>query len=49
MASTNGAAGIMTAVLHYYRNFVPGAHGDGIVRFLPTAGSPLCAARLGTW
>ncbi|GAB3052163.1 L-serine ammonia-lyase [Intrasporangium mesophilum] len=38
-APTNGAAGIIPAVLHYYVNFVPGANRDGIVRFLLTAGA----------
>jgi L-serine dehydratase len=38
-APTNGAAGIIPAVLHYYVNFVPGANEDGIVRFLLTAGA----------
>jgi L-serine dehydratase len=38
-APTNGAAGIIPAVLHYYANFVPGANRDGIVRFLLTAGA----------
>lgn len=33
-APTNGAAGIIPAVLHYYINFVPGADEDGVVRFL---------------
>jgi L-serine dehydratase len=36
-APTNGAAGIIPAVLHYYVRFVPGANEDGIVRFLLTA------------
>jgi L-serine dehydratase len=36
-APTNGAAGIIPAVLHYYQRFVPGASDDGIVRFLLTA------------
>jgi len=36
-APTNGAAGIIPAVLHYYVRFVPGAGDDGIVRFLLTA------------
>jgi L-serine dehydratase len=36
-APTNGAAGIVPAVLHYYTRFVPGANDDGIVRFLLTA------------
>lgn len=38
-APTNGAAGIIPAVLHYYVRFVPGADDDGIVRFLLTAGA----------
>ncbi|MGW1027493.1 L-serine ammonia-lyase [Streptomyces sp. NPDC002577] len=38
-APTNGAAGIIPAVLHYYKNFVPGADEDGIVRFLLAAGA----------
>jgi L-serine dehydratase len=38
-APTNGAAGIIPAVLHYYLNFVPGADDDGIVRFMLTAGA----------
>lgn len=36
-APTNGAAGIIPAVLHYYRDFVDGADDDGVVRFLLTA------------
>ncbi|MFJ2717164.1 L-serine ammonia-lyase [Streptomyces sp. NPDC087437] len=36
-APTNGAAGIVPAVLHYYARFVPGADEDGVVRFLLTA------------
>jgi L-serine dehydratase len=36
-APTNGAAGIIPAVLHYYMRFVPKADDDGIVRFLLTA------------
>ena len=36
-APTNGAAGIIPAVLHYYVRFVPGADDDGVVRFLLTA------------
>lgn len=36
-APTNGAAGILPAVLEYYRRFVPGADDDGVVRFLLTA------------
>jgi L-serine dehydratase len=38
-APTNGAAGIVPAVLHYYARFVPGADEDGVVRFLLTAGA----------
>lgn len=38
-APTNGAAGIIPAVLHYYRRFVPGASDEGVVRFLLTAGA----------
>jgi L-serine dehydratase len=38
-APTNGAAGIIPAVLHYYRRFVPGATEDGVVRFLLAAGA----------
>ena len=38
-APTNGAAGIVPAVLHYYARFVPGANDDGIVRFMLTAGA----------
>ncbi|HEX5405632.1 MAG TPA: L-serine ammonia-lyase [Pseudonocardiaceae bacterium] len=38
-APTNGAAGIVPAVLHYYTRFVPGANADGVVRFLLTAGA----------
>ncbi len=36
-APTNGAAGIVPAVLHYYTRFVPGANDDGVERFLLTA------------
>ena len=36
-APTNGAAGIVPAVLHYYRHFVPSFSDDGVVRFLLTA------------
>ena len=38
-APTNGAAGIVPAVLHYYAQFVPGADDDGVVAFLLTAGA----------
>jgi L-serine dehydratase len=36
-APTNGAAGIVPAVLHYYARFVPGATDAGVVDFLLTA------------
>lgn len=36
-APTNGAAGIIPAVLHYYIRFVPGANDEGVIRFLLTA------------
>ncbi|WP_323000995.1 L-serine ammonia-lyase [Denitromonas sp.] len=36
-APTNGAAGIVPAVLHYYTRFIPNATEDGVVRFLLTA------------
>ncbi len=36
-APTNGAAGIVPAVLHYYHRFVPGANEEGVIRFLLTA------------
>jgi L-serine dehydratase len=36
-APTNGAAGIVPAVLHYYRRFEPGADDDGVIRFLLSA------------
>jgi L-serine dehydratase, iron-sulfur-dependent, single chain form len=36
-APTNGAAGIIPAVGHYYLRFVPGASIDGIHRYLLTA------------
>jgi L-serine dehydratase len=38
-APTNGAAGIIPAVLMYYRRFVPGADDEGTLRFLLTAGA----------
>jgi L-serine dehydratase len=36
-APTNGAAGIIPAVMHYYDRFIPGANEEGIVTFLLTA------------
>ncbi|MER6591655.1 L-serine ammonia-lyase [Micromonospora purpureochromogenes] len=38
-APTNGAAGIIPAVLHYYTRFTPDADEDGVVRFLLAAGA----------
>ena len=38
-APTNGAAGIIPAVLHYYMRFCPGANEEGVVDFLLTAGA----------
>jgi L-serine dehydratase len=38
-APTNGAAGIVPAVLHYYRRFASGADQQGVLRFLLTAGA----------
>ncbi|TAJ57162.1 MAG: L-serine ammonia-lyase [Variovorax sp.] len=36
-APTNGAAGVVPAVMHYYQRFVPNASDAGIVDFLLTA------------
>lgn len=36
-APTNGAAGIIPAVLHYFMRFVPNAADEAVVRFLLTA------------
>ena len=38
-APTNGAAGIVPAVLHYYTRFMPGASEQGVIDFLLTAGA----------
>ncbi len=38
-APTNGAAGVIPAVLHYYVRFCPGATEQGIARFLLAAGT----------
>jgi L-serine dehydratase len=38
-APTNGAAGIIPAVLHYFDRFCPGAGEDGVLDFLLTAGA----------
>ncbi|MFI4968374.1 MAG: L-serine ammonia-lyase [Gammaproteobacteria bacterium] len=36
-APTNGAAGIIPSVMHYYMRFVEGADEEGVIRFLLTA------------
>jgi L-serine dehydratase len=36
-APTNGASGLLPAVLRYYRDFIPGWSEDGVVDFLLTA------------
>ncbi len=36
-APTNGAAGVIPAVLSYYQNFIPGASEEGILRFFLTS------------
>jgi L-serine dehydratase len=36
-APTNGAAGIIPSVLHYYDRFIPGANEQGVFEFLLTA------------
>lgn len=38
-APTNGAAGLVPAVGRYYREFVPDASDDGLLRYLLTAGA----------
>ena len=38
-APTNGAAGIIPAVLHYYTRFCGNSSEDGVIRFLLTAGA----------
>jgi L-serine dehydratase len=38
-APTNGAAGIIPAVLHYAATFIPGTDDDAIVRYLLVAGA----------
>jgi L-serine dehydratase len=38
-APTNGAAGIIPAVLHYYERFAPTADSEGTLRFLLVAGA----------
>ena len=36
-APTNGAAGVIPAVIRYYRQFIPGADAEGVRTFLLTA------------
>jgi L-serine dehydratase len=36
-APTNGAAGVIPAVAHYYRNFIEGANDEGILRYFLTS------------
>ena len=36
-APTNGAAGVIPAVVRYYRDFIPGASEDGILRYFLTS------------
>ena len=38
-APTNGAAGVIPAVIAYYKKFVPGADDDGVLTILATAGA----------
>jgi len=38
-APTNGAAGILPAVLHYYQRFTKSSDQEGVIRFLLTAGA----------
>jgi L-serine dehydratase len=38
-APTNGAAGVIPAVLHYYERYAPGATLEGVERFLLVAGA----------
>jgi L-serine dehydratase len=38
-APTNGAAGIIPAVIQYYLNFIPGSSDEGVIEFLLTAGA----------
>jgi len=38
-APTNGAAGVIPAVLQYYEDFVRGAKQEGVIEFLLTAGA----------
>jgi L-serine dehydratase len=36
-APTNGAAGLLPAVLRYYQDFIPGSSEDGVVEFMLAA------------
>ncbi len=38
-APTNGAAGVIPAILHYYQKFVRGASEEGIIKFFLAAGA----------
>jgi L-serine dehydratase len=38
-APTNGAAGIVPAVIQYYLQFIPGSNDQGVIEFLLTAGA----------
>jgi L-serine dehydratase len=38
-APTNGAAGVIPAVAHYYQRFVEGSNEDGVLRYFLTAGA----------
>ncbi len=38
-APTNGAAGLIPSVMHYYEKFVKGASEEGIITFMLTAGA----------
>jgi len=38
-APTNGAAGVIPAVLHYYQKYIQDASEEGIIKFLLTAGA----------
>ncbi len=44
-APTNGAAGIVPAVLHYGAKFLPGFDDDSVVRFLLAAPRWVCSSR----
>src|SRR5471030_401798 len=46
-APTNGAAGIIPAVLHYYDRFMPGSNAQGVIDFL-LAAAGLAAVMGGT-